>query len=455
MAVINKPQLGISASRLPWGIHYAWVIIAVLAVVQVFGASIFMVAGIMVPPLSDAEGQFRWNVGTIGAAIALYYFFGAVFAPLSGFLGDRFGVRRMMLAGIICYGFGMTMLGFVSEIWHFFLLYGVFLSLTQSISMVPLMAAVSLWFRRRLGLGVGILWTASGLGSAFLAPLIGGLLESPVGWKGTFLIIGSIGAACMLLVYPLLRNRPADVGIKPYGALDADVAPVARSRGVEQLRAKVFNRATRRTKAFWNLPLVHAFGCAGHGIVLIYAIPLAVEQGLTLAQAAVIITIISLVSLISRFSTPVLAESYGPKKMMTASLVIQGLTVLMLFWADGLWTFYIFAAAFGVGFGGEWTGYLIINRKYFGDGPVGSVYGWQMTGSLMGHAVTTALGGLVILATGSIYPVLVLSAVFSLGGVALIVIMEPTSHCLIPDWEESLPPEARSVPAASGAGGDG
>ena len=450
-----KPQPGSLASRLPFGIHYAWVIVAVLAVVQVFGASIFMVAGIMVPPLSDVDGDFGWNVGIIGAAIAVYYFFGAVFAPICGSLGDRFGIRRMMLAGIVCYGFGMTMLGLVSEVWHFFLLYGVFLSLTQSISMVPMMAAVSLWFRRHLGLGIGILWTASGLGSAFLAPLIGALLESPVGWKGTFFLIGSVGAGCMLLVFPLIRNRPADVGITPYGARDADIPPVIRSETVEQLRTRVFNRATRRTKAFWNLPLVHAFGCAGHGIVLIYAIPLAVQQGLTLTQAAVIITIISLVSLVSRFATPVLAEAYGPKRMMASSLVIQGLTVLILFWAQDLWSFYVFAAAFGVGFGGEWTGYLIINRMYFGNGPVGSVYGWQMTGSLMGHGVTTALGGLVLLATGSFYPVFALSVVFNLAGVVIILMMEPTSHCLIPDWEDSLPAEARSVPVPTGGNGDG
>ncbi|PKB82118.1 MAG: hypothetical protein BZY88_05285 [SAR202 cluster bacterium Io17-Chloro-G9] len=443
-----------SAARLPWGIHYAWVIVAVLAVVQVFGASIFMVAGIMVPPLSDPEGDFGWSVGTIGAAIAVYYFFSAVFAPISGALGDRFGVRRMMLAGIIFYGFGMSALGFITEIWHFFLLYGVFLSLTQSISMVPMMVSVSGWFRRHLGLGIGILWTASGLGSAFLAPLIGGLLESPVGWKGTFLIIAVIGTGSMILVYPFLRNRPADVGIKPYGARDNDPPPVVRPRELEKLRAKVFNQTTRRTKAFWNLPLVHALGCAGHGIVLIWAIPLAVQQGLTLAEAAGIVTIISLVSLVSRFSTPILAEMYGPRKMMAASLAIQGLTVLILFWAQDLWAFYLFAAAFGVGFGGEWTGYLVINRKYFGDGPMGSVYGWQMTGALMGHAVTTALSGLVILATGSFYPVFVLSIVFSLGGVAVIALLDSTSHSLIPDWEELLPLEARSAPAPASAAGD-
>ena len=436
-----------NAARFPGGFHYAWVMVAVLAIVQVFGASIFMVAGIMVPPLTDAGGEFGWSVGVIGAAIALYYFSGAVFAPICGSLGDRLGIRRMMLMGIVCYGAGMVALGFIREVWHFFLLYGVFLSLTQSIALVPMMAAVSLWFRRHLGLGIGILWTASGFGSAFLAPLLGVLLESSAGWRGTFVIIGIVGAATMSLVLPFARNRPSDIGAKPYGTRDGDPPPVIRPPSIENLRAKVFNQTTRRTKAFWNLPLVHALGCAGHGLILIYTIPLAVEQGLTLAQAAVIVTIISLVSLVSRFSTPMLAERFGPRKMMAASLAIQGLTVPILFWAHDLWAFYLFAAAFGIGFGGEWTGYLIINRRYFGDGPMGSVYGWQMTGALLGHGVTTALGGLVLLATNSFYAVFALSIFFSLSGVVVIALMEPTDSCLIPDWEERLPPEARSAPA--------
>jgi len=113
-----------------------------------------------------------------------------------------------------------------------------------------------------------------------------------------------------------------------------------------------------------------------------------------------------------------------------------------------LWTFYVFAAAFGLGFGGEWTGYLVINRRYFGDGPIGTCYGWQMTGALPRHAATTALSGLIIYATGSYNPILVLAIVFSLAGVVAILMLEPTSKVLIPDWEQSLPPEARSVPTA-------
>jgi MFS family permease len=223
---------------------------------------------------------------------------------------------------------------------------------------------------------------------------------------------------------------------------------------VEALRLKVFNQHTRQTRAFWNLPVIHALGCAGMGIVLIYVIPLAVQEGLSTTAAALTITIISLVSIASRLGAPVVAEMWGPRKVMAASLAIQALTVFILFWAHDPWMFYLFAASFGLGFGAEWTGYLEINRRYFGDGPMGSIYGWQMTGAFVGHAVTTFLAGLVIYVTDSFYPVFVLSAAFSAAGLLVIATLESTSHVLIPDWEDSLPPEARTNFVPGAAAGD-
>ena len=453
MSIISSRKPFLSPTRLPGGLHYSWVIVGILATVQIFGSSISMAAGILIPPLTDPEGRFGWGIGAISAGLATYYLAGAVFAPASGWLGDRYGARRMMLAGGIIYATTMALLGFISQLWQFFLVFGVMLALTQSITMVPLMASISGWFRRRLGLGTGILWAAGGIGTAALTPLFGFLLER-VGWQVTFWSAAVVGGGIILALTPLLRNRPADLGIQPYGATANDSTPPVLSKPMEALRLKVFNQHIRRTKAFWNLPAIHGLGCAGHGIVLIFSIPFAVEQGLSLTSAAVMLSIISLVSILSRLLTPVLAEQYGSKKIMATCLFVQGVTVLILFWAQDLWAFYLFAALFGLGFGGEWTGYLVINRQYFGNGPMGTCYGWQMTGALMGHAITTALGGLVYEIFGSYDVILLLSIAFSLGGVVVILMLEPTSKVLIPDWEQALPPEARSRPgvATGGAG---
>ena len=448
MAFLSKAKFGLSAGNLPFGIHYSWIIISILATVQVFASSISMAAGIMVPPLNDAEGDFGWSLGTIGLVIASYYLFGAMYAPITGWLGDRYGSRRMLLAAATMYIVSMLLLSQVTAIWHFFVFFGILLSLTQSLAMVPLMAAVSGWFRRRLGVGVGLLWGAGGAGTAVMAPVIGGFIEA-MGWQSTFMLIGAIGGGTMLCLVPFMRNKPADIGIQPYGARPADAPMIVRDKTVDRLRQKVFNQHTRKTKPFWNLPLIHALGCAGHGTVLIYVIPMAIDRGAfsSLAQAGIILTIIALISVISRIVTPIMAEAYGTRKMMAASLSIQAMTVFMLFWSHDAWSFYLFAAIFGIGFGGEWTGYLVINRQYYGEGPMGTVYGWQTTGALMGHAVATGLAGLVVYVTGSFNVVMAISVGFSSLGVVVIGMLDDTSHVLIPNWEDDVPQlEAQTNP---------
>ena len=127
------------AARLPF--HYSWIIIAILATVQIFASSISMAAGIMLPPLTDESGPFGWNESLVTLGIACYYGFGAVYAPITGWLGDRFGSRIMLFAAASLYLVSMILLSRVSEVWQFFLFFGVLLSLTQSLGMVPLMAS--------------------------------------------------------------------------------------------------------------------------------------------------------------------------------------------------------------------------------------------------------------------------------------------------------------------------
>src|SRR4029434_6811066 len=119
----------------------------------------------------------------------------------------------------------------------------------------------------------------------------------------------------------------------PYGATEADPPEVVRNPAIEPLRRQVFTHHMRRTRAFWYLPLIHGLGCAGHGIVLIYVVPLAVEQGLTLVSASVILSLISVWSIGGRLLTPMVAERSGGKPIMAAALLIQGLTAPGLWWA--------------------------------------------------------------------------------------------------------------------------
>ena len=80
-----------------------------------------------------------------------------------------------------------------------------------------------------------------------------------------------------------------------------------------KLRSKVFLRQALRTRAFWNLILIHHLGCIGHSVVMVGVVFYATTRGVGLETAAYIVSIYSLTSIISRFSTPVLADLWGAK----------------------------------------------------------------------------------------------------------------------------------------------
>ena len=426
----------------PRRFHRAWTILAILVAVQIIGQAISMSAGIMVAPLNDENGGFGWSVPLIGGAIAVYYLVGAVTAPLAGMLGDRIGARPIMFGCGVLYLVSMFLVGTVSEVWQFFVYFGVMLAITQAFTFVPLQASIGGWFRHRLGLATGVLQGAGGIGAALLAPAVARLLEV-VGWQYTFWLIAIVGGGVIIVASAFFRSRPVDIGIQPYGTSDDDQPQIVFTAETLRLRLKVFGQHMRRTRAFWNLPTIHGLGCAGHGIVLIYTVPFAFEKDISLSAAAFILSFISIFSIGGRFLAPMLAERIGGKPVMMVALAVQCVTVVVLFYANDPWTFYLFGALFGLGFGGEMSAYLVVNRQYFGPGPMATLYGWEIMGAMMGHAVATALGGLIIYITGSYLPALGLSMIFSMMGVLLIMALESSRQVLIPDWEDSLPPHAR------------
>ena len=192
------------------------------------------------------------------------------------------------------------------------------------------------------------------------------------------------------------------------------------------------------TSAFWKLVSIHFLGCVSHAIVIIYIIPIAVLAGMEEVAAAGVLSTLALVSVSTRFLTPVISDYIGSRGTMATAFVWQGLPVLMLFWAHDPWQFYLFAVIFGIGYGGEGSAFPVINRQYFGRGPMGSSFGWQQFGAGSGMAMGAWLGGALFWLFDSYAATIIISTATSLAGAVLIMSMEPTGRLLIPNWEDSV-----------------
>ena len=427
--------------------HYAWVIVVFMSVIQMAGGSIRNVFGVLIVPLQD---RFGWEQGDLSAAYAIASVTAAIGSPVVGWIADRYGERKTLLIGVLLFSGGMAFTGGVSQLWHLYIAYGVLFGGALTVFQLVMVTAAMTWFRRRLGLAIGILMCLNGVGPAIAAPILSVLLNS-VGWQATFWIAGMAWSGLMLFSTLFFRTKPADMGLEPYGAEPSEKrGPADTSPGTTQARLAVFRAEVRRTHAFWNLIAIHFLGCVGHVVPLVYVVAMAELSGVDFTTAAGTIAVISFSSLLSRLAAPLFGDRLGGKLSMGICFAIQGLTVLGLLVASEAWHYYLFGAVFGLGLGGEMSVFPVINRQYYGEAPMGVVYGWQSLGGGLGMALGAWLGGVTFDLTDSYTVAIAISAACSLAGAALILLLEPTRRLLVTPWHEvTAPATVTSTPETS------
>jgi MFS family permease len=431
-------------------IHYAWIIVAIAAMMGFITSSVRFAAAALVPHLSDPAAGFGWSYGAISLAFSLQWIIFGLASPYVGWLGDRYGVRWFLLIGAVLFIAGMLLTGIMTSLWQFYLYFGVILGIASTVFTVLPVSGITLWFRRHLGAAMGVVWSFQGIGVVAFLFLIGAAFGQ-LGIRWIFWLPGMAGGALLLVLVRFFYNTPADIGLRPFG--DVGDAPIQRPRNDEtsKVRARVFLQQAKRTVTFWNLIGIHFWGCAGHAIVLVYLVAIAEAEGVSPGLAAGAFVTLSVTSTVTRFAVPVMADRVGSKGVMAVCFSLQTLPIVLLFFATDAWHFYLFSVLFGIGFGGEMSAFPIINRQYYGSAPIGTTYGWQMMGAGVGMAAGSLTGGWLRDWTGSFDATMGLSLVLSLVGVLSIIVLPATGHHQLPDWERELPTEAQSAEAQTQA----
>ena len=104
MAKFNLESSNLVVAGRP--VHYAWVIVAVGAVMRLFSSSFRSSSSILIPRLVDS---FGWSYGAVGLGFAIQWIVSGMFGPPAGWLGDRYGVRWTMRLGAVLFIVGMVL----------------------------------------------------------------------------------------------------------------------------------------------------------------------------------------------------------------------------------------------------------------------------------------------------------------------------------------------------------
>lgn len=417
------PVSNMSIARLPrpfqrLGQHYAFVVVAVIFFALLVSAGLRSTPGVLLTPLQE---DFGWSRATISAAAALGIFLYGLVGPFAAAAMERFGLRRVLITALVVMSASSAASAFMTESWHLLLTWGLFSGLASGAVAVVLGATVvNRWFVTRRGLMMGLLTASTATGNLLFLPVLAALAASG-DWTRVVWAVAAGAAVIVPFAWWLVPDRPASVGLRPYGADPHAPPPSAAPRtGLLAQTFGALNRA-RRTRAFWYLfATFFVCGFTTNGLVGTHLISLCGDHGIAEVQAAGLLALMGVFDLVGTTASGWLTDRYDPRKLLFVYYALRGLSLMYLPYSDfSFYSLSIFAIFFGLDWIATVPPTLRLATEAFGERDAPVVFGWIVAGHQVGAAAAAWMGGAVREMSGSYLMAFVLAG--STGLVAAVI----------------------------------
>ena len=368
-------------------LHYAWIVVAVTALTLLVGAGVRAAPGVLIKPL---EAEFGWSRAEISLAVALSILAYGLAAPLAGSLIDRFGPRLVMLGGVALTAAGLAPLLAMHDLWQMHLFWGLVTGAGTGAVSGALGATVAIrWFRKHRGAIIGLFGAATSAGQLVFLPLLVTLTVTG-GWRSA---IGMLAAACAALLLPialLMRNRPADVGLRPFG--DGGAEQPAAERAEEIRRTPL--RAALRTRDFWLLAgSFFICGYTTNGLIGTHLIPHAVEHGFTEVTAANAVALMGAMNVVGTLLSGWLTDRFDNRKLLATYYTFRALSIAALPLVLEVPQLFLFAIVYGLDWIATVPPTANLTATIYGRASLGALYGWIFFSHMVGAALAAYAGG--------------------------------------------------------------
>jgi sugar phosphate permease len=336
---------------------------------------------------------------------------GPLFGFAAGWIVDRFGPRRLMMAGILMAGGALIGLGATSLAGAFYFFY--FFNALGYVcgGPLPCQVLVSRWFDKTRGKVMGIAYLGIGVGGA-IVPLLAAWMTAHVGWRMSLQLLGGLVVLVALPLAYFVRENPSE------NRSPAAIAP--------KLQPSASVSEILRTPAFYLLAIgsmcsIAAVGGTNQHLKLF----LSLDRGYSQTDAAGIISLVLTISIVGRLLMGWLADRIPRKHVMLLiyMLVAAAIPLLLVRAVPGAAAMYVFAAVFGLGLGGEYLIIPLMAGELFGIGVLGRVMGIVLTADGVAEATAPMLVGYMRDRTGSYNTGFFLLVTIALVGAAAIALL--------------------------------
>ncbi|GEK00321.1 MFS transporter [Streptomyces sp. ATE26] len=380
-------------------VHRAWYVAAVTFVTIIGAAAFRSLPGLLIDPLHQ---EFGWSRGTIGAAVSVNLALYGLTAPFAAALMDRFGIRRVVAVAltVIAVGSGLTV--WMTAPWQLMLYWGLLVGLGSGSMALAFAATVTnRWFTERRGLVSGILTAASASGQLIFLPVLSWTVEHH-GWHPAAVTVALAALAVVPFVWILLRDHPADVGLKPYGAGEFVPKPPPVTGAARRTLGVLASAA--RTGPFWLLAGTFAIcGASTNGLIQTHFVPAAHDHGMPVTAAASLLAVVGVFDVVGTIASGWFTDRFEPRRLLAVYYALRGVSLLFLPMLLGP-SVHPPMVFFIVFYGLDWVATvpptLALCREQYGEDSA-IVFGWVLASHQVGAALVAFLGGVARDAFGS------------------------------------------------------
>jgi predicted MFS family arabinose efflux permease len=388
------------------GLHYGWVVVATTFLTMLVSAAAVGAPGVLLLPL---QREFGWSTAAISSALALRLVLFGLMGPFAAAFINRFGMRNVTLCALALIGAGFALSLAMNRLWQLLLLWGLVVGVGTGLTALVLAATVSLrWFSSRRGLIVGLLTASSATGQLVFLPLLA-WVATRAGWRSALLIVCGLLAAAALLVRCFMRDRPADLGLQPFGAapLTDHSAPAARTAPAARIApaadaavpasiggaAVSALREASGNSTFWILfGTFFICGASTNGLIQTHFIPLCSDMGLPEVAAASVLATMGVFDFIGTVASGWLSDRFNPARLLFWYYGLRGLSLIYLpFAAFSYSGLSMFALFYGLDWIATVPPTVNLTVRTFGRDKANLVFGWIFAGHQLG-AASAALG---------------------------------------------------------------
>jgi len=399
---------------------YGWVIVGISALTLMLAAGVRHSFSVFFPYILDG---FSWSRGSTAIILSLHLFIFGVMAPFAGNLADRWQAKRLMHIGIIIVGAATASCSLANKLWHFYLIFGLLTPIGMAFCNLPLLLpALTNWFKRSLGLAIGLSQIGGGL--SFVYAIFAERVISSLGWRNAYIVVG----LTVLLLLPIhllfFFYHPEEKGLKPYGAGEAASELHAQYNFASpNSGAWSFDKAAK-TSHLWFLVASMLFWGMSIYLILTHQIKLAVDMGYSSLFAASIFAFYGVFMIIGQFSSLV-SDWIGREFTIILATILTAMAMIALLMVKDTsrpWLLYLYAVFMGFGAGLYVPTLFAGAADIFHGSRFGSINGIILSGMGLGGAFGPWVGGYVYDVAGNYdWAIIFAMTGFILSGITFVI----------------------------------